>query len=140
MHSNGSAPRRRRLAHVTLGLDTGGLEKLLVEFARHADRRRFQLFFLSLTTRGRLAAEIEELGWPVMALEEPPGFRPDISLHMVPWLRRWRIDLVHTHDSKPLIYGAPAARLAGVAQVVHTRHFARLSYITRRQTMLASLA
>src|SRR5262249_29881994 len=69
-----------------------------------------------------------------------PGFRPDISLHIVPRLRRWRIDVVHTHDSKPLIYGAPAARVAGVDHVVHTRHFARLSYLTRRQTLLASLA
>src|SRR5262249_58233816 len=56
------------------------------------------------------------------------------------WLRRWRIGMVHTHDSKPLIYGAPAARMAGVNHVVHTRHFARLAYLTRRQTMLASLA
>src|SRR5207249_11047704 len=100
MHSNGTAPRRRRLAHITLGLDTGGQEKLLVEFARHADRRRFQLFFLSLTTRGRLAAEIEEQGWPVVALEEPSGFRPDIALRVLPWLRRWRIDVVHTHDTR----------------------------------------
>ena len=51
MRSNGTPLRRRRLAHVTLGLDTGGQEKLLVEFARRADRRRFELFFLSLTGR-----------------------------------------------------------------------------------------
>ena len=140
MRSNGTPLRRRRLAHVTLGLDTGGQEKLLVEFARRADRRRFELFFLSLTGRGRLAAEIEALGWPVVALEEQPGFRPAISLHLAPWLRRWRIDVVHTHDSKPLVYGAPAARLAGVPRVIHTRHFAQLSYLSKRQTRLAALA
>src|SRR5438093_9764582 len=129
MHSNGSAPRRRRLAHITLGLDTGGQEKLLVEFARHADRRRFELFFLSLTSRGSLAPDIEQQGWPVVALEESPGFRPAIALHIVPWLRRWRIDVVHTHDSRPLIYGAPAVRLAGVPRLIHTRHFAQLAYL-----------
>ena len=28
------------VVHLTLGLDVGGQEKLLVEFARHADRAR----------------------------------------------------------------------------------------------------
>jgi glycosyltransferase involved in cell wall biosynthesis len=123
-----------------LGLDTGGQEKLLVEFARHADRERFELFFLSLTTRGRLAADLEALGWPVVALDEPPGFRPSLALRILPWLRRWRAQVVHTHDAKPLIYGAPAARLAGAARVIHTRHFARLAYLSRRQTLLTALA
>ncbi|HYV35742.1 MAG TPA: glycosyltransferase, partial [Gemmataceae bacterium] len=140
MHPNGSLRRRRRVAHITLGLDTGGQEKLLLEFARSADRRRFELFFLSLTTRGRLGAEIEACGWPVIALDERPGFRPSIALHALPWLRKWGIDVVHTHDSKPLIYGAPAARMAGAARVVHTRHFARLAQFSGRQTWLAKVA
>jgi glycosyltransferase involved in cell wall biosynthesis len=140
MVNNGTPRRRRRVAHLTLGLDVGGQEKLLVEMARHADRRRFELFFLSLTNRGRLASDIEALGYPVVALEGAPGFRPRIAFHVAQWLRRWRIDVLHTHDSKPLIYGAPAAQLSGIKRLVHTRHFARLGYLTRRQTWLAQLA
>jgi glycosyltransferase involved in cell wall biosynthesis len=128
------------VAHITLGLDTGGQERLLVEFARHADRRRFELAFLSLTTRGRLAAEIEAHGWPVVALEEPPGLRPSLTLRIATWLRRQRVQIVHTHDSKPLVYGAPAARLAGAKRVIHTRHFANLPSVSRRQTMLMRMA
>jgi glycosyltransferase involved in cell wall biosynthesis len=139
-HPISPEPRRRRVAHITLGLDTGGQEKLLVDFARHADRRRFELFFLSLSTRGRLSRAIDKEGWPVQALEEPPGFRPAIAMHILAWLRRWRIDVVHTHDSKPLVYGAAAARLANVPRVVHTRHFTQLPSISRRQTLLSTLA
>ena len=47
----------------------GGMEKLLVEFARHADRGRFSLHFLTLGEKGAVAEEIEALGWPV----EPRG-------------------------------------------------------------------
>jgi glycosyltransferase involved in cell wall biosynthesis len=137
---NCSEPRRHRVAHITLGLETGGQEKLLLEFARRVDRRRFELFFLSLTGRGRLADDIEEQGWPVVALGEAPGFRPGIALRIAAWLRRWRTESIHTHDSKPLIYGAPAARIGGCKRVVHTRHFARLAYITKRQTWLANVA
>src|SRR4051812_354290 len=70
-----STRRRIRVAHVVLQLDTGGMEKLLVEFARHADRERFDLRFLCISTRGRLADEIEAQGWTVVSMNEPPGLR-----------------------------------------------------------------
>jgi glycosyltransferase involved in cell wall biosynthesis len=128
-----------QVAHVTLGLDMGGLEKLLVEFARHADRDRFELRFVSLTTRGALADEIEAAGWPVIALNATPGYRPRIALDLASSFRQWQIDVVHTHDDRPCIYGAPAARLAGVRHVIHTRH-GRSPLLTRRQHMLIRLA
>ena len=134
-----SDTRRIRVAHVTLGLDVGGQEKLLVEFARHADREEFQLFFVSLSTRGRLTADIEGLGWPVQALGEPDGLRPGMAFRLAQLFRRWKIDVVHTHDDRPLIYGAFGARLARVHGVVHSRH-GRSFGITRRQTALVQLA
>jgi glycosyltransferase involved in cell wall biosynthesis len=127
------------VAHVTLGLDVGGLEKLLVEFARHADRERFLLRFVSLTTRGVLAEDIEAEGWPVTALHAPAGFHPGIGLDLARLFRRWKIDVVHTHDERPNIYAAPAARLAGVRRVVHTRHGQR-PWLTRRQRLLVRMA
>ena len=35
-------PARLRVAQVTLGLEIGGQERLLVEMARHADYARFE--------------------------------------------------------------------------------------------------
>ena len=112
---------RIRIAHVSLGLDTGGQERLLVEFARCADRERFDLTFVSLTTRGKLAGALEEHGWPVLALEESGGFRPSLVLRLRKRFREHGIQVVHTHDDRPLTYGVPAARLAG-ARAVHTQH------------------
>ncbi len=43
---------RLRVAHVSLGLEVGGQEKLLLEFARHADRARFELLVIALGPRG----------------------------------------------------------------------------------------
>src|SRR3954454_12518675 len=93
-----SGCRRVRVANVTWGLNVGGLEKLLVECARHADRGRFDLQFVSLTTRGTLADELERLGWPVTALEEPGGLQPGLVLRLAQLFRRERVDVVHTHD------------------------------------------
>jgi len=131
--SGSSRPRRLRVAHVTLGLDVGGQEKLLVEFARYADRERLRpALSVSLSTRGRLAGDVEACGWPVTALEQPPGLRPRMVLQLARLFRRVGVDVVHTHDEKPLIYAPLAARLVGVERVVHTRH-GRSCRITRRQ-------
>lgn len=131
--------RRCRIAHVTLGLDMGGQEKLLVEFARRADRSRFDLHFVSLTGRGCLAAEVEACGWPVVALEEPGGLRPGLVLRLARLFRQWQVDVVHTHDDRPLIYGTFAARLARVPLNLHTRH-GQIPGHSRRRTSLLNLA
>jgi sugar transferase (PEP-CTERM/EpsH1 system associated) len=132
-------PGRLRVAHATLGLDVGGQEKLLVEFARHADREGFELVFVSLTGRGRLAADIDAQRWPVVTLEQPPGLRPRLILRLARLFRELKVDVVHTHDDKPLLYGAPAARLARVRRVLHTRH-GRAVGLSRRQRFLVRLA
>src|SRR5258708_5470205 len=128
-----------RVAHVTLQLDTGGMEKLLLEFGRHADRSRFDLRFVSLTSRGRIAQGIEALGWPVFALEDSGGVRPSLVLRLARLLREWRVDVVHAHNTKPLLYGAPAARLAGGGRAGYTRHGQR-HMSTGRQTAWMRMA
>jgi glycosyltransferase involved in cell wall biosynthesis len=114
--------RRLRVAHVAESFAMGGLEKLLVAFARHADRASHALRFVAMGERGCLAEEIEAAGWPVDVLDQPLGRRPRLVLRLAALFRREGIDVVHTHSSGPLIYAVPAARLAGVRVVVHTRH------------------
>lgn len=122
---------KRRIAHVALQLDVGGMEKLLVEFARHADRDQFELLFVSLGGRGLLAEDIEALGWPVIALEASEGLSAKLLWRLMRVFRSWNVDIVHTHNSKPLIYAGPAAKLAGVPHVVHTRHGQRFQASAR---------
>src|SRR5439155_16323517 len=124
-------PRRLRVAHITLGLDVGGQEKLLVEFARHADRAALDLRFVSLEGRGRLADDLEAQGWQVTALDAPKGLHPSLVLRLAQLFRGWQPDVVHTHDLKPLLYAAPAARMARVPRVIHTKHFAHVAHVSR---------
>ncbi len=132
--------RRRRVAHVSLGLDIGGLERLLVEFARRADRGRFDLIFVSITDRGKLADNLEAAGWPVVALDMPPGLRPQIALRLAKLFRERECAVVHTHDDKPLVYGSLAVRLARVRRHVHTQHHGVLPQMTARQGKLVAWA
>ncbi len=124
--------RYLQVAHVTFGLDVGGQEKLLVEFARHADRERFDLRFISLGSRGALAGDIEALSWPVTALEAPSGLRPSLIVKLARFFRRRRPEVVHTHDHRALFYAGPAAWVARVPLVINTRH-GRNCHFTSRQ-------
>jgi glycosyltransferase involved in cell wall biosynthesis len=125
--------------HVTGCLDMGGQEKLLVEFARHADRSRFALHFVTLEKRGPLARDLEAEGWPVTALDVRAGLRPGLIVRLAHLFRKGGADAVHTHNERPLIYAAPAAWLARVRRVIHTKH-GRGVDISRRQNRLANFA
>ncbi len=131
---------RCRVVHVTQGLEMGGLERLLVEFARRTDRERFDLHFVALSGRGLLAEEIEAAGWPVTALCQEGGFRPLLYVKLAWLMARLGAHAVHTHDERPLIYAAPAARMARVRRVVHTRHRGADLVTTSRQASLLRFA
>jgi sugar transferase (PEP-CTERM/EpsH1 system associated) len=139
MHSEPTNRRKLLVVHLTLGVEMGGQEKLLVEFARHADRSRFALHVVVMGDRGVLADDIEAEGWPVTALNVPSGLRPNLIFRLASLFRRLKADVVHTHDDRPHIYGAPAARLAGVRRIIHTRHGQALG-MTARQNFLMRLA
>ncbi|MCI0642797.1 MAG: GT4 family glycosyltransferase PelF [Gemmataceae bacterium] len=139
-HKNGKPAQPLHVVHVSRSLNVGGQERLLVEFARHAERARFRLSFVSLTDRGALAPLLEEFGWPVLALDNPEGLQPELVLQLARLFRRLGADIVHTHDDKPLLYGAAAVKLARVSRLVHTQHHGKLDYITDRQRFLVRWA
>ena len=129
-------PRQVRVAQVTLGLEIGGQERLLVEMARQRDRARFDWTVIVLGPRGTLADAIEAAGVRVLPLDMPGGFRPSLWRRLARLFRQERIDVVHTHDDRPLLYGMPAAWWAGVPRRIHTHHHGRLAHISWRQRFL----
>src|SRR4051794_23813514 len=100
--SSPNTPGVIRVIHVAPQLETGGLERLLVEFARHADRQRFDLRFVALGSRGTVAEDIEACGWPVATLDARPGVRVSILFRLARLFRESRADIIHTHNTRPL--------------------------------------
>jgi glycosyltransferase involved in cell wall biosynthesis len=123
------------VVHVTFGLDVGGQEKLLVEFARHAERDRFALTVVSLGHRGELGDELERHGARVIALGEPSGLKPRLLYRLTRLFRLLRPGVVHTHDQRALFYAGPAAQVARVPVLINTRH-GKNSHLTRRQVAI----
>ena len=114
--------RPLRVAHVTFGLDVGGLEKLLLPFAQVGSTMGHRPLIVSLGNGGPVGDELVAAGHEVIELNSPSGLRPSLWGRLYRLFRSRGIDVVHTHDARPLIYAAPAARLAGVGVRVHTQH------------------
>ena len=112
-----------RVCHISMCLETGGLERLLVDFARFHNRKKFDLQFLALSGDGQPAADIRAAGCSARVLNDSLKISKLRSLsQLVGHLKTQRPQIVHTHNTYAQFYGAIAAKLAGVPVVINTQH------------------
>jgi glycosyltransferase involved in cell wall biosynthesis len=110
------------IAHVVSSLALGGQERLVVELARRQRRQAEAVLAVSLGAGGGpLGDELTSARVEVVAVAKRPGLDPTLSPRLYRLLRGRGVDVVHTHNRMPLLYAAPAGKLAG-ARVVHTKH------------------
>ena len=111
-----------RILQVVNNLQHGGLEKLVISLSAALNHGRHESLICCLESPGPMAADAQERGIPVRSLGKRPGFDLGRILRLAKLMKQERIDVVHTHNMGPLLYGALAAKLAGVRTVVNTRH------------------
>lgn len=114
----------RHVVHVLSSYGMGGQERVAYDLAVAQRRAGWRVTAVSLAPApdGPLAEELRAAGIEVARVPRVrEGLDPVLIVRLARWLRARGVDLVHTHNRMALIYGAPAARLAG-ARVVHTKH------------------
>ena len=105
-----------RLVFIVTGLATGGAEIMLLKLLERIDRRRFEPYVFSLTTKGEIGPRIEALDVPVKVV----GLRPSAPLAPLTFLKFVRElaalkpDVAQTWMYHADLIGGLAARLAGV--------------------------
>jgi sugar transferase (PEP-CTERM/EpsH1 system associated) len=109
------------VVHVVQNLAIGGLERVALNLALHANREHYRPSIVCLGPGGPLADAAKEAGVAVRAMAKPSGFQPAAVLALARILRAEKAGVVHCHNAAPLVYGALAARLARAA-VVYTAH------------------
>ena len=133
-------PQRLRVCHLSLTLCTGGLERLLVDFARYYNAEQFELEFVALGDTGQPAEEIRKLGCPV--IEYPLTARGKLGRirQLTHFFQQKNYDLLHTHNAYPHFYGTLAGRRAKIPAILQTRHGRRFgkTFNERLQFALAS--
>jgi glycosyltransferase involved in cell wall biosynthesis len=108
-------------------LGDAGAEQLLYTFAAGLDRDRFDLHVCALRpwSQPRIVPAIRALGFPVIELDQHHAYDLPIMRDLVSYIRRERIDIIHTHLLAADIMG----RVAGFITrrpVVSTIHNGRV--------------
>jgi sugar transferase (PEP-CTERM/EpsH1 system associated) len=116
------ARTRVRVVHLVRSLQVGGLERVVLDLARHADAQTFDPCVLCLQDGGPLRERFEALGVAVHSLDLRELRKGPTLLRLVRWLRQAQPQVLHTHNPTPHLFGALAAWPAGVPVLVHTKH------------------
>jgi glycosyltransferase involved in cell wall biosynthesis len=118
--------RKIRLLQLIDHLGNGGAERLQVTFAAAIDRARFDLHVCTLRPAPGLSItpELRALGVPVTELNQRNSYDIPALASLVSYIRRNRIDIIHTHLLASDVMGRMAGFLTG-RPVVSTIHNSR---------------
>jgi len=109
-------------------LGLGGSERQLAEIAKSLDRSRFEAHAGCLHARGVRADELRAAGVPILELGIRSYLRPSAlgaAWRMGQYIRRHRIQLVHTFDVPLNQFGVPVARAFRVRAVLSSQRARR---------------
>lgn len=108
------------VVHVVSSLEIGGQERVVLDLARGFRSRNYQVTVVSLAHGGALRRFFREI--PIVSVARRDGLDRELPFRLARILRELRADVVHTHNPAAMTYGVPAAQLAGIRRIVHTKH------------------
>ncbi len=121
-NQTGRDAEKIRICHVSMCLSTGGLERLLVEFARRTNPQQYDLQFAVLGDVGQPAEDIAALGKTVTQIYTGKSSRWSQFSNLKKLFVDQRIDIVHSHNTYAHFYASVAGYLAGVPVILNTQH------------------
>lgn len=110
----------KKVLHITHSLQTGGLERLIINLTNAIDTKGFEPYICCIASPGELAAEFNRHdNLLVINHKGRVGLTGWLSVYRI--LKKYNFDVIHTHNLAGLLYGVPAAKLARIP-VIHTNH------------------
>jgi sugar transferase (PEP-CTERM/EpsH1 system associated) len=113
---------RLHIAHVVLSLQPGGLENGVVNIVNGLDGSGFRSTVICLKRRGEFAQRIVAPAATIHEMGLKAGNDWTLPWRLARLLRREGVDIVHTRNAESFFYGCAAAKLGGIAHLVHSEH------------------
>jgi glycosyltransferase involved in cell wall biosynthesis len=109
-----------KIAHVVDSMEVGGAETLVAQLCHLQRAQGHEPRVYAVLTLGPLGERMRAEGF---AVEADVGHHlPEATRNFYRLFKEARPDVVHLHNPTPTVYAGPAARMAGVASIVSTRH------------------
>ena len=118
--------RRIRVAYCLDSFTIGGTELNAVRTAEALDRDRIEICVIHLQTHGPLRSRYERLGVRMEHFPIPNLYSPRTAvqgIHLARLLRRWNVDVVHSHDIYCNIFAVPWARVFSRCSIIASRRW-----------------
>ena len=116
-------PKKLKIMQITHDLAIGGLQQVVLNLCKAINKDRFDVSVLCLRDLGEFVPEVEKLGIPVHYIQQPEKGTDYFSfLKVAQILRDEKIDIIHTHNTQPLLDGTIGALLSSVKTIIHTDH------------------
>jgi glycosyltransferase involved in cell wall biosynthesis len=111
------------ICHVLWSIEVGGAERVVLDLAKVQRDAGHRVAVLTLSNPdGALAPEFRSVAHTLESVpKRARGVDPALPVRLARWFRGHHVQVVHTHNELPLIYGAPGAKLARIP-VVHSKH------------------
>jgi sugar transferase (PEP-CTERM/EpsH1 system associated) len=111
-----------KVMHIIEDLENGGAERVLVTLVSGLAPQRFRPLVCCLTKKGRMAAELEARGIPVVTMNKQPKLDLAMLFRLRKLMREQKIDIVHTHVFTANFWGRLAAIFANVPVLITHEH------------------
>ncbi|MCL4493064.1 MAG: glycosyltransferase [Nitrospirae bacterium] len=112
-----------KVMHITHDLNIGGLQRVVVDIATSLEKSEYRVSVCALREEGPLKGELLDSGvktFKIPAAGNGVDYLSFLKLFRI--LRKERPDIIHTHNTHPLIDGVTAAVMARVPVRIHTDH------------------
>ena len=120
--------RKIRIGYLLTKLELGGAQKHLLSLIEHLDPEKFETLLMTSAEEGPLTPYAKELlgdrfiEIPSLRREIRPTLDLRAKIEILSALKKYPVDIVHTHSSKAGILGRWSAHQTGIKQIVHTVH------------------
>jgi glycosyltransferase involved in cell wall biosynthesis len=111
-----------RVVQIINSLAIGGAERVAINIATHLDYRNYESLILTLEGSGPFSELLNEARIPYTSLHKKPGFKIPLFFRIAAQIKKWRADIITTHNYGPLLYGSIGGRIGGCRHFLHVDH------------------
>lgn len=123
-----------RVAHLVQYLEVGGIERMVLALSRAGRAHGVESEVVAYLGEGPFREAFREAGVETTVMPSGSGLKPALGPRLAAWLRRRRIDVLHSHHLGPFLYGSIACLLARKPHL-HTEHSVELYDVPRRRLL-----